>query len=739
MPRRSPFGTAVNRIDGRLKVTGGARYGADFRFDRLANGYLVVSTIGRGSIRSMDTGAAEHSPGVLAVFTPFNPLKLFAPADAAGAQNWAPLQDTEIRYHGQIIGLVVAETFEQARNAAALVRTSYDARPPAASFEAGFPTATIPPPSFGEPAVQDFLAPGVSSIDDALAASEVTVTGDYSQPIENHNAMEPHSTTAVWQDGHVTVYSGTQSPNRHAGDIAAWTGVDPAKVHVISPFVGGGFGNKATTWSCAPLTVAAAQALGRPVRTVLTREQTFTVTGHRSTVAQTVALGATRDGVLTAVKHDAYSSTSASGGRPESGPGTTSRVLYRSPNLHVGQKVVALDVPVPTFMRAPGENSGSFAIESAMDELAIRLRIDPIELRMRNYATVLPGTDRAWSSKHLDECYRVGAEAFGWARRNPVPRSVTNEDGEWLVGMGMSTAIYPANRFATSVKVRLQADGTAAVSSATADLGTGMWTVLAILGADALGIPLERVRPDLGDSALPNNYGAFGSASTAGVAPGVRAAADSATRALTRLALDNPRSPFHGMAPDDVRYGDGSLIGGGRTIGFGTLLELTGTPAVEATESGPAGGDPAKYAFHSFGAHFCEVRVHRLTGEPRLSRFTTVIDAGLIVNMKAARSQIAGGVIFGIGQALLEGTRVEAATGRFANANLAEYLLPVNPDVPDIDVRFVQHADTVFNPAGVRGIGELGTVGSAAAVANAVHNATGRRVHDLPITLDKLL
>ncbi len=736
---QSPLGKPVNRVDGRLKVTGGAQYASDHYPDRLAHGYLVLSTVGRGNIRSMDTGAAEHAPGVLAVYTPFNPLKLYNPAGGLAGQNWVPLQDNQIRHHGQIVALVVAETFEQARDAAALVRVTYDARPPVASFEDNIPNATVPPPVFGEPPIQDFLEDGVGSIDDALAAAEVTVSGRYTQPIKSHNAMEPHSTVAVWRDGHVTVYSGTQAAIGHAGSIAASVGVDPVKVHVVSPYVGGGFGNKAPTWTHTMLTVAAARALDRPVSTVLTREQTFTVTGHRSTVAQTVALGASRDGVLTAVKHDAYSSLSASGSVFESAPGTTTRVLYRSANLHVGQRVVTLDLPPSTFMRAPGEESGSFAIESAMDELAARLHIDPVELRLKNYATAMPGTGTPWSSKHLDECYRVGAERFGWSRRNPVPGAVTSPGGDWLIGMGMATAIYPANRFPSAVKVRLQADGTAGVSSATADLGTGMWTVLAMYGADALGIPMDRIRPDLGDSALPNNFGAFGSASTAGSASALRIAAGSAKRALIQLAVDNPRSPFHGMNPQEVRYADGALTAAGRTVRFGDLLETTGTAAVEATESVGFGGDHQGFAYHSFGAHFCEIRVNRWTGEPRLSRITTVVDAGTIVNPKTARSQIVGGVIFGIGQALLEGAQIEPATGRLANANLADYLLPVNPDVPTIDVGFVQYPDTTFNSEGVRGIGELGTVGAAAAIANAVYNATGRRVRDLPITLDKLL
>jgi len=724
----SPLGKPVSRVDARLKVTGAARYAADHRVDGLCHGYLVLSTTGRGTIRSMDTRAAEASPGVLAVYSPANPLKLYV-AGGAGP-NWVPLQDTEIRHYGQIVGLVVAETFEQARDAAELVRVEYDTRAPAASFVDGIPQAVLPPGGLVE-----LLADGVASIDDALAGSEVRVTAEYRQPSKHHNAMEPHAVVAVWRDGRLTAYSGTQVPIGHARSIAAALGLDSTAVHVISPHVGGGFGNKASTWAHDIVAAAAARALDRPVKTVLTREQTFTVTGHRSAVAHTVALGATRDGRLTALKHEAYSSLSTSGWFAEQATATTSRLLYKTDNLHVAQRVVRLDVPPSTVMRAPGEESGLFALESAMDELAHASRMDPIALRMANYATLYPGRNVPWSSKHLDECYERGAAEFGWHRRQPAPRATV--DGDWLIGMGMSTALYPAGRLPTTVKVRLLADGTAAVSTATADLGTGMWTVLAILGADRLGLPLARIAPQLGDSTLPDNTGAFGSTSTASVGSALRAAVEAAIAALIQLAVSHERSPFHGMAPAGVAYRDGELVAEGRRIAFGDLLETTSTSAVEATGR-DSGGDGSRYAFHSFGAHFCEVRVNRWTGEPRLTRMTTVIDAGRIVNPKAATSQIVGGVIFGIGQALSEGALVEPASGRIANANLGDYLLPVNADVPPIAVHFVEHPDTIFNPMGVRGIGELGTAGAAPAIANAVFNATGVRVRELPITIEKL-
>jgi xanthine dehydrogenase YagR molybdenum-binding subunit len=726
--------TGQSRVDGRLKVTGAARYSADYPVENLAHGYLVLATVGRGTIRSVHTSAAEQSPGVLAVYSPANPLRLYSGGETGA--NWLPLQDNVIRHHGQIVGLVVADTYEQARDAAALVELTYDPVPPRASFPAGMPDATLPGPIFGEPPVVDLLAEGVGSIDEALSASEVVVSGTYRQPIKSHIAMEPHATIAVWRDGYLTVYNGAQRAGTQAQTIAAAVGVDPAMVHVLSPHVGGGFGNKIVTWGYPLLAAAAARVLARPVKLVLSREQVFTVTGHRSTVMQTVALGAGRDGRLVAVKHDAYSSLSASGGAYETGPHTTARHLYRAPNIHVGQQVVTLDIPPCTQMRAPGQESGAFALETAMDELAVALGMDPIELRMRNYATVYPGRGVPYSSKHLDECYRVGAEQFGWYGRNPTPRSTV--DGDWLVGTGMASAVSAAVRFAATARVRLTAAGTAEVSTATADLGTGMWTVLAMIGSASLGVPVERIHPRLGDSALPTNRGAVASAGTASAGPAVQVAAKAATDALVELAVTHERSPFHGMP--DVSYQDGELTDPtGLRVPFGDLLSTVDTAGVEATGTSAPGAEQRQYAFTSFGAHFCEVAVNRWTGEPRVRRMTTVIDGGAVVNEKTARSQIIGGVIFGIGHALMEDVTLEPSTGRIANTNLADYLVPTNPDVPPIDVHLLNHPDTAFNPLGVRGIGEIGTVGAAAAVGNAVHHATGTRIRDLPITLDMLI
>jgi xanthine dehydrogenase YagR molybdenum-binding subunit len=741
------LGTPVNRVDGTEKVTGRARYAADSREPGMAHGYLVLSTVGRGSVRSMDTRAAERAEGVLAVYSPFRPLKLHriksTPDLCFVGQFWLPLQDTEVHHHGQIIGMVVAETFEQARYAASLITTEYAPRPPRASFAQGVPGAVPPPVAVHyEDAQVDLLAEGVGTIDEALASGAVQVSATYTQPPAVPLALEPHAVLASWDEGRLTLRLGSQSPLGNMLAAAETIGLPLDRVRVLSPYVGGAFGGKLYIWPHPLLTAVAARELERPVRTVLTQEQVFTTVGHRSAVSQSVALAAEPDGTLVALKHDAVSSLSLSGVIYETAAHTTSRYTYRCPSIHVGQRIVPLDSPPTTWVRAPGEAPGSFALESAMDELATALRLDPVELRLRNYATVFPGRGVPWSSKHLDECYRVGAERFGWEPRTgprPAPPE-TDPDDVWLTGTGMAGATYPGQLLpATQALVRLLADGTVTVSTATSDPGTGMRTVLAMTCADDLGIPVDRVEALLGDSALPPNYGCFASMGTSSSAGAVKSATAAVVDRLVELAVTDERSPFHGMAAEAVKYHEGRLSGNGHSVGFGELLTVTGRSGLESPGGSAPGAERLRYAVHSFGAHFCEVEVHRWTGGVRLRRWTSVIDGGTIINRKTARGQIVGGILFGIGQALLEGVRVEPRTGRFANAGLADYLVPVHADMPDFDVHFLDHPDTNFTPLGARGIGELGTVGAAAAIANAVHHATGRRVRDLPITVEKLL
>lgn len=738
------IGASINRVDGVAKVTGQAAYAADNSQPGMAHGYLVLSTIGRGSVLAMDTTAAERAGGVLAVYSPFNPLKLqpiaATPDLCFVGQFWLPLQDREVRHYGQIIGLVVAESYEQARHAAALITVDYETRPARVSFADRVADA-VPPPipvNFEYPEV-DLLEPEFDSADQALQAGEVRVSGRYSQPPAVPLALEPHAVLASWEGGVLTLRLGSQSPFGAALATAEALGLGLDQIRVLSPYVGGAFGGKLYVWPPPLLTAVAARELGRPVRTVLTQEQVFTTVGHRSAVSQTVSLSARQDGTLVALKHDAVSSLSLSGVIYEPAAHTTSRYTYKSPNIHVGQKIVPLDSPPTTWVRAPGEAPGAYALESAMDELATALRLDPIELRSRNYATVFPGRGVPWSSKHLDECYRVGAERFGWQPRTG-PQPTDTQDGDWLIGTGMAGATYPGQLLpVTFAGVRLLPDGTATVSTAASDPGTGMRTVLAMVCADELGIPVGRVTAALGDSALPLNFGVFASMGTASSAGAAKSAVAAVKAELLELAIKDERSPFHGMAADAVTYDDGLVSGGGRSLGFGELIALAGRTFLESPGASAPGAERLKYAIHSFGAHFCELQVNRWTGEVRLRRWTSVIDAGTIINRKTARGQIIGGIMFGIGQALLEGLRAEPGTGRFANANLADYLVPVHADMPDFDIHFLDHPDLNFSALGARGIGEVGTVGTAAAIANAVYNATGRRVRDLPITADKLL
>ncbi|GAA5153600.1 xanthine dehydrogenase family protein molybdopterin-binding subunit [Pseudonocardia eucalypti] len=720
-----------DRLDAPLKVTGRARYGADHNFPGMAYGYLVLSTIAHGEIAAMDVASARNSPGVIGVYTPFEPLELRTPNSPIFGETWVPLQDKEVTYYGQPIGFVVAETFEQARDAAMLVRVAYHERFAPTSLLDNLDSAEDAAPVVSEdPPAITVLADGVESIEAALATSPVVVQATYRTATQNHAAMEPHSAVAVWESGEVTVYSGNQGAHLQAMELAAALDIDPAAVRAVNPFVGGAFGGKGRTSAPAFLAAATSRALGRPVKAALTREQVFTATAGRASTVQTVALGADRGGSLVAVRHDSVCSTPADRSFVEPTSHGTSREWYATPNLAISQKMVPLNIPPTTFMRAPGEAPGSFALESAMDELAVALDMDPIELRLRNNSIAPPGNDLQWSSKHLDECFRIGAARFGWADRSAHGHT----DGDWLVGMGTATAMFPALRFPASVEVTLRADETAVVATSGADPGTGLLSVMALVGAESLDIPSGRVTPRLGDSVLPPGGLSGGSTATASVGSAIMIAAAKVLDDLQTLA-SAPGAPFEGL---EVTYADGRVLAGGRTMTFGELLRALDRESVSATGSSAPGEELTKHSFSSFGAQFCEVRVHRWTREARVSRMLGVFDAGRIINQRMARSQIMGGMIWGVSAALHEGLEIER-NGRMANGDFAGYLLPVNADIPDIDVRFVEYPDTLHNPVGAKGIGEIGTVGMAAAVANAVYNATGIRVRHIPIAIEDLL
>lgn len=721
----------TSRVDAPLKVTGRARYGADNNFPGMVHGYVVLSTIAHGEIEAMDITGAKSAPGVLGVYSPFESLRLHTPSSPLLGDTWVPLQDTNVAYHGQPIGFVVAETFEQARDAAMLIKVYYRPLPALTSLEDGLATAEdAPPVAREEPPSLEILAPGVETIEDAIASSPHVVETTYTTAMQNHAAMEPHSAVAVWDSGTLTVYSGSQGSDLTAVELATALDVEPSSVHVVNPFVGWAFGGKGRTSTPAFLAAAAARALGRPVKAALTREQVFTATAGRAATVQRITLGADPNGMLIVLRHDSWCSTAADRSFVEPTSHGTSREWYATQNLAISQKMVPLNVPPTTFMRAPGEAPGSFALESAMDELAVALNLDPIELRLRNNSAAPPGKDLQWSSKHLDECYRIGAARFGWADRTPHGHT----DGDWQVGVGTATAMFPALRFPATVEVTLREDDTAVVSTSGADPGTGLLTVLSLVGAESLDITPDRVTPRLGDSALPPGGMSGGSTATASAGTAIMIAAAKVIDELL-AAASAPGAPFEGR---EVTYADGRVLTGEETMPFGEVLRALDRTSISATGFSAPGEELTKHSFSSFGAQFCEVRVHRWTREIRVSRMLGVFDGGRIINPSAARSQLIGGMIWGVSAALHEGLELEES-GRLANADLAGYLVPVNADIPDVDVQFVEYPDTLHNDLGAKGLGEIGVVGMAAAVANAVYNATGIRVRHIPIRIEDLL
>jgi xanthine dehydrogenase YagR molybdenum-binding subunit len=714
----------ASRVDALLKVTGRARYGADRTLPGMLYGHVLLSTVANGVIRDVDTTGARKVPGVVAVFSPLDPLELRPTSTPMFGDTWVPMRGTDVDFYGQPVGLVVADTFEHARDAALAVAITYDERPAVTSLADGLATAEELPDR-----AHTYLEPGVESIVDALAASPVVVQGTYATATQNHAAIEPHSAVATWDDGELTVYSGTQATDLQALELAIALGVDQARVHAVNPFVGGAFGGKGRTSVAGFLAAAAARVLERPVKVVLTREQVFTATANRAATVQHVAIGASEDGALLALRHDAWCATPMDRSFVETAANNT-KDYYAVPNLATTQKIVPLNLPHTTYMRAPGMAPGSFALESAMDELAVALRMDPVELRLKNDSTAPLGSDLLWSSKHLDECYQHGAERFGWSRRLPHGR----EDGDWLVGMGTATATFPAHRFPATVRVALRDNDTAIVAASGADPGTGLLTVLSTVAAESLDVPRSRVVAALGDSAFPAGGVSGGSSGTASAGSAVMIAAARVVDDLLALA-SSAGAPFDGL---DALYTDGRVLASGRSMTFGEVLRATGRGELSAEGASAAGEERTKHSFSSFGAQFVEVRVHRWTREVRVSRMLGVFDAGRIINPVAARGQMMGGMIWGVSSALHEELVIEA-NGRPANADLAGYLVPVNADIPDVDVVFLEYPDTLHNSVGARGIGELGIVGMAAAVANAVHNATGIRVRHIPITLADLL
>jgi xanthine dehydrogenase YagR molybdenum-binding subunit len=694
------IGKPYVRADGRAKVTGTARYSYEWPVAGVAYGVLVTSAVAKGRIAAIDAAAAEREPGVIAVLTPRNAMRLpggAQPADS-GDRVVQVLQDDQILYSNQPVAVAVADTFERALHAAALVRVRAEPAPFTVRLEDELRNAfphDIRNAAGGQPA--DQLR---GDVDGALRKADHKLEAEYGTPPEVHNPLEPHATLAVWNGERLTVYDATQGIFGVRKKLAKAFAVPPENVRVITKFVGGGFGCKGSAWSHVVIAALAAKQLRRPVKIALTRPQMFGMVGGRPLTRQKISVAATPEGKLTALRHESTSTTSRFDDFLEPAA-LVSRHQYRAEHVETKHRLVRLDIGTPTYMRAPGESSGSFALESAIDELAYQLGIDPVDFRLNNYAEVDPTEGKPFSSKSLRRCYELGAERFGWKKRTRR-LELTLRDGK-LVGTGMATASYPANYTRASALARMNPDGTVLVQSGAVDIGGGTYTVMAQVAADALNVPYDRVRFDLGDTEMPEAPRSGGSITAASVASAVEAAC----RAL-RQKLD--------------------ALGGPKDVPVEARAEVAPTE------------DRKKYSLHSFGAQFAEVEVDPDLGMVRVTRLVGAFAAGRILNARLARSQFMGGMVWGIGMALHEHAVYDENLGRIMTRDLADYHVPANKDVVVVDPIFIQYEkDDTVDPAGVKGIGEIGITGAAAAIANAVFNATGKRVRSLPITPDKLL
>ena len=722
------------RYDGHAKVTGQARYAYEFPVEGVAYGVLMTSSIANGTITAMDTAAAKKLPGVLAILTPFDSPKLPVPkSNPPASQHVNLLQEPDVHYSNQPIGVVVANTLEQAHYAASLIKVSYAAKPAKMNFDKRLNEAR--PPKQG----QDFYDKTRGDITKALADGAVKIDVMYSTPIQHHNAMEPHATIAVWNGDKLKVYSATQYISGCRQTLAKTLGLPLDNVEVECPFTGGGFGSKGSTWSHVMLTAMAAQVAGRPVKLALERSQMFGPVGARPETVQHVQLAATREGKLLGISHQNICHVSVMEDFVEFSANAT-RMLYASDANSSSHHVVEMNLGNGTYMRAPGEASGMVGLECAMDELAHELKMDPVTLRLANYAEKDPENDLPFSSKHLKECYEQASKRFGWSKRNATPGQ--QREGNQLIGYGMATATYAANRSTAHAVVRVLPNGRVFVGSGTQELGTGMYTIMAQTAADGFGIDPKLVDVKLGDSSLPEAPVSGGSQSAASVCPAITDACGQVITKLMSLAGSDAQSPLHGLKPEEMEVKDGKLLSrsdSSKGEAFTALLARNGNQPVEAKGQAEKSKDAKQMAAHSFGAVFAEVGVDVDTHMVQVRRVVATYDIGTLMNKKTGTNQLMGGIVWGVSTALEEDTHLDNHFGRFVNMNLAEYHVPVNRDIGELDVTVVGIPDTRFSPLGARGIGEIGITGVAAAVGNAIFNATGKRIRNYPITVDKIM
>jgi xanthine dehydrogenase YagR molybdenum-binding subunit len=732
-------GQPISRIDGRLKVTGSARYTADIPLETIVQAAIVYSTIANGRIVSIETAVAENAPGVLTVLTHKNMPRMNQQSWShlrPQGQTYLPLQDDRIHYAGQPVALVVAATLDQATYAGTLIKVAYETHPPVVFDLRTAMEDAVEPPQRMWP-----LSSSVGDADRAIAGASVKIEQTYTMSDRHHNPMEPHATLAVWDgDGSLTLYDSTQMVVGTKKLVSLVLGIPEEKINVVCEFLGGGFGGKSWSWPHTLLAALAAKVVNRPVRLQLSRAQMYSMVGHQAGTVQTIALGANSDGILSGICHDSINPTSVFDDYVEYAA-MASRHLWRaSGGIATSHRVIHVNRNSPVVLRAPMEAQGHFALECAMDELAYATGVDPVELRLRNDTDTDPYSGRPFSTRALRECLTRGAARFGWDRRTPEPRSMRDE--RYLIGQGVAAAIYTHWRWPGKARVTINGGGSALVEAAAHDIGTGTYTVMAQVAADVLGLAPDKVTVRLGDTRLPESHPAIGSATVSNATAAVMLAARAAREKAIALTLTDRDAPFAGAAPDDVIVADGrlALAKTNLNVTYAELLARNGLSSlVGEGDYAPVEEVNGPKAIFSFSAVFAEVRVDAELGLVRLNRFVGAYDAGRIINPKTARSQAIGGIIWGVGQALLEQSETDPASGQFINRNYSGYLVPTNADIPELDVLFVGGFDEEASPLGTKGLGELTAVSVAPAIANAVYHATGKRIRDLPVTVEKLL
>jgi len=733
----SIIGRAVPRIDGPLKTSGTAKYSSDHNFPNMVYAVPVCSTIGKGRIRRLDSSAAEVMPGVVRVYRHGKVPPIYRPIPhdrtARIDESRPPFEDERIYYNGQYVALAVADSYEHAKAAAGAVKVEYDAETPNVSLDLsdGFNDSMQEESKRGD-------------VDAAFAGAPVKIDETYVTPVETHNPIELHASVATWDGSRFVLYETTQAVMNHQAVMAQMLGVPRENVQIVMKFLGSGFGGKLWPWPQAMLAAVAARDLNRPVKLVIDRSMMFTCAGHRPRTQQRIRLGATPDGKLVSLEHDyANHSSISTVGHFRENCGEATPFLYSTPNLRVRSNIVDRNVGTPTPMRGPGAVPGLFALESGIDELAIKLKMDPVQFRLMNEPKLDESKGMPFSSRHLKECLTQGAEKFGWSAYKPEIGSMRR--GDITLGWGVASCSWIAGRGACKATLSLRDDGTARIACATQDIGTGTYTVFAQVVSEKTGLPLHKIDVVLGNSSLPPGPTSGGSMVTGTVIPAIIQAADAAIRQLLTVATTASDTPFQNRKPEEVVLTEGRIqlkSDAASAVPFETILKRANIRTAEGEgNSGPSSTDPQlhNYSFHSFGAHFLEVEWDSGIARLRVSRVVTVIDVGQIVNLKAARNQVEGAIVMGVGMGMLERTIYDPRNGRPVNNNVADYLMATNADCPEIDVTFLDYPDKLLNEVGARGVGEIGLAGVAAAITNATYHATGVRVRELPIRLETLM